>query len=72
MTPSRLSSKSPWRNGHCIARWKVADLTTWIFPRSPAMTFGIEAIELVNTFFKTKARDSRYLTEFKKGPAIWA
>jgi L-ribulose-5-phosphate 3-epimerase len=28
--------------------------------------FGINAIELVNTFFKTRAKDQAYLTEFKQ------
>lgn len=36
------------------------------FPGVARNDFGIEAIELVNTFFKTKARDSRYLAEFKQ------
>jgi L-ribulose-5-phosphate 3-epimerase len=36
------------------------------FPKVARNDFGIEAIELVNTFFKTKAMDSRYLAEFKQ------
>jgi L-ribulose-5-phosphate 3-epimerase len=36
------------------------------FPKSAKQDYGIEAIELVNQFFKDKARDQAYLTEFKK------
>jgi L-ribulose-5-phosphate 3-epimerase len=36
------------------------------FPKVARNGFGIDAIELVNTFFKTKATDQRYLAEFKK------
>lgn len=36
------------------------------FPRVARQDFGIEAIELVNQFFKDKARDPAYLGEFKK------
>lgn len=36
------------------------------FPKVARQDFGIEAIELVNTFFKDKARDRKYLGEFKK------
>jgi L-ribulose-5-phosphate 3-epimerase len=36
------------------------------FPKVARNDFGIEAIELVNTFFKTKARDWNYLAEFKQ------
>src|SRR4051794_25628385 len=36
------------------------------FPKVASNDFGIDAIELVNTFFKTKATDQRYLAEFKK------
>ncbi|MDB6123543.1 MAG: Xylose isomerase domain protein barrel [Pedosphaera sp.] len=35
------------------------------FPKA-SHDFGINAIELVNTFFKTKKQDQPYLTEFKK------
>lgn len=36
------------------------------FPRVARQEYGIEAIELVNQFFKDKARDQAYLGEFKK------
>ncbi len=36
------------------------------FPRVARQDYGLEAIELVNQFFKDKARDVGYLNEFKK------
>ena len=36
------------------------------FPKAARRDFGIEAIELVNQFFKDKATDAAYLAEFKK------
>jgi L-ribulose-5-phosphate 3-epimerase len=36
------------------------------FPRAAKQDYGIAAIELVNQFFKDKARDEKYLGEFKK------
>jgi sugar phosphate isomerase/epimerase len=36
------------------------------FPKLSKEEFGIDAIELVNQFFKDKATDKAYLTEFKK------
>lgn len=36
------------------------------FPKTARQDYGIEAIELVNQFFKDKARDMDYLGEFKK------
>ncbi len=36
------------------------------FPRVARQDYGIEAVELVNQFFKDKARDAAYLAEFKK------
>jgi len=36
------------------------------FPKVSKEDFGIDAIELVNQFFKDKARDKAYLTEFRK------
>src|SRR5689334_16559484 len=35
------------------------------FPRIAKEDYGIDAIELVNRFFKGKARDKKHLTEFK-------
>ncbi len=36
------------------------------FPRVSREDYGIDAIELVNTFFKDNARDQNYLRDFKK------
>ncbi len=36
------------------------------FPQTAKSVYGIDAIELVNQFFMNKARDQRYLAEFKK------
>lgn len=36
------------------------------FPRTAKNDYGINAIELVNQFFKDKASDRSYLTDFKK------
>lgn len=36
------------------------------FPRVARLDFGINGIELVNQFFKDKARDRKYLGEFKQ------
>ena len=36
------------------------------FPKAAKHDYGIEAIELVNQFFKDKARDQGYLGEFKR------
>lgn len=39
------------------------------FAKTAKEDFGIEAIEYVNQFFKTKARDEKYLAEMKKRAA---
>jgi len=36
------------------------------FPKTAKQDYGIDAIELVNQFFKDKAKDQKYLAEFKK------
>jgi L-ribulose-5-phosphate 3-epimerase len=36
------------------------------FPKAARQTYGIDAIELVNVFFKDKATDQKYLADFKK------
>jgi L-ribulose-5-phosphate 3-epimerase len=36
------------------------------FPKVAKNDYGIDAIELVNQFFKDKAKDEKYLAEFKK------
>jgi sugar phosphate isomerase/epimerase len=36
------------------------------FPKTAKVDFGIDAIELVNQFFMKRARDQKYLAQFKK------
>jgi L-ribulose-5-phosphate 3-epimerase len=36
------------------------------FPKTAREDYGLDAIELVNQFFKDKARDEKYLAELKK------
>lgn len=36
------------------------------FPKTAKQDYGIEAVELVNQFFMKKAKDQKYLAEFKK------
>jgi L-ribulose-5-phosphate 3-epimerase len=36
------------------------------FPKASKQDYGIDAIELVNQFFKDKAKDQKHLAEFKK------
>lgn len=36
------------------------------FPKAAKQDYGIDAIELVNQFFKDKAKDQKHLAEFKK------
>src|SRR4051812_44888396 len=36
------------------------------FPKTAKQDYGINAIELVNQFFMDKAKDKKYLAEFKK------
>jgi L-ribulose-5-phosphate 3-epimerase len=36
------------------------------FPKAARQAYGIDAIELINQFFKDKAKDKTYLAEFKK------
>jgi sugar phosphate isomerase/epimerase len=49
-------------------RSKMADMNL-DFPKWAAEEFGIQAVEYVNQFFKTKAHDSRYLAGLKKRAA---
>jgi len=55
-----------------LAQWSLhktifsGKLDNLDFPRTAKETFGIEAIEYVNQFFKDKAKDSAYLEELAK------
>ncbi len=55
-----------------LAEWSLhrelygQKMTNLDFPRVAKEDFGIHAIEYVNSFFKDKARDKRYLAELKK------
>lgn len=45
---------------------KNAEITNLDFPRVARETYGIDAVEYVNQFFKDKAHDSTYLKDLKK------
>lgn len=55
-----------------LAEWSLhrtlgsGTMTNLDFPRVARETYGIDAIEYVNQFFKNKAKDTEYLTELKK------
>src|SRR5438270_12713582 len=55
-----------------LAEWSLhrslesGKLTHLGFLQAARRDYGIDAIELVNTFFKDKAQDQGYLTDFKK------
>jgi sugar phosphate isomerase/epimerase len=57
-----------------LAEWSLhralfapnATITNLDFPRIAREQYGIEAVEFVNQFFKSKAHDSPYLQELKK------
>ncbi len=55
-----------------LAEWSLHralngnEMTNLDFPKVAKETYGIEAIEFVNGFFKDKAEDHEYLTELKK------
>jgi L-ribulose-5-phosphate 3-epimerase len=71
MSDSKVPLRTPLFNTS-LAEWSLhralenGKLDHMDFPKVARNEFGIDAIELVNTFFKTKATDQRYLTEFKK------
>src|SRR5437764_6425013 len=44
---------------------KDAKITNLDFPRIAREEYGIEAVEFVNQFFKTKAHDEAYLKDLK-------
>jgi sugar phosphate isomerase/epimerase len=54
-----------------LAEWSLhralfaGELDHLDFPKTARQTFGIDAVEYVNTFFKDKARDRAYLRELK-------
>ncbi|MDB6064574.1 MAG: Xylose isomerase domain protein barrel [Pedosphaera sp.] len=55
-----------------LAEWSLhralesGNLNHLDLPKAARQTYGIDAIELVNVFFKDKAYDQKYLTDFKK------
>jgi sugar phosphate isomerase/epimerase len=51
---------------HRTLRAQNAGITNLDFPKITRETFGIEAVEYVNQFFKDKARDEKYLTELNR------
>ena len=57
-------SRSP--SGRCTRRSSGRQLDHLDFPKTAKQDYGIDAIELVNQFFKTKARDTAYLADFKR------
>ena len=58
-----------------LAEWSLhrmlrsGKLNNMQFPEFTKKTFGIEAVEYVNTFFFDKAKDKKYLAELKKRSA---
>ncbi len=54
-----------------LAEWSLhralfaGEMDNLDFPKTARQTFGIDAVEYVNTFFKDKARDMAYLRELK-------
>lgn len=55
-----------------LAEWSLhkalfgGEMTNLDFPRMAKETFGIEAVEYVNQFFKDKAEDQAYLSQLKQ------
>jgi sugar phosphate isomerase/epimerase len=58
-----LISLAEWSLHRSLFNGRVNHLD---FPRVARKTYGIEAVELVNQFFKDKARDIKYLSELKR------
>ena len=56
-------SLAEWSLHRNLGQKKIDNLD---FPRIARQEFGIEAIEYVNSFFKDKANDFKYLAELKK------
>jgi sugar phosphate isomerase/epimerase len=61
--PSFKLSLAEWSLHRALFGRKLDHLD---FPRVAREDYGIEAIELVNQFFKDKAQDERYLADFKR------
>lgn len=72
MIQSTTAESAPSLFRISVAEWSLhralesGNLNHMDFPKVARQDFDIEAIELVNTFFKDKARDRKYLAEFKK------
>ncbi len=55
-----------------LAQWSLhrtlrsGEITNLDFPRVTREVYGIDAVEYVNSFFKDKARDEKYLADLKK------
>ena len=62
MSPLFKISLAEWSLHRALENGKLDHLD---FPKVTREDFGIEAIELVNTFFKDKVHDQKYLAEFK-------
>jgi len=56
-------SLAEWSQNRALFGRKLDHLD---FPRVAREEYGIAAVELVNQFFMDKARDTRYLAEFKR------
>src|SRR5579859_4924596 len=61
--PSFKLSLAEWSLHHALEGGKLDHLD---FPKVAKNDFGIDAIELVNTFFKGHARNEKYLRDFKR------
>jgi sugar phosphate isomerase/epimerase len=66
LTPRFQISLAEWSLHRTLFKGKLDHLD---FPKTAKVDFGIEAIELVNQFFMTRARDQKYLARFKKRAA---
>jgi L-ribulose-5-phosphate 3-epimerase len=56
-------SLAEWSLNHALFGKKLDHLD---FPKTAKQDYGIDAVELVNQFFMDKAKDKKYLSEFKK------
>ena len=61
--PPFMISLAEWSLHRTLRAGEIDNLG---FPKMSKETFGINAIEYVNSFFKGKARDEKYLTELKQ------
>ena len=66
------STKSAMPYSISLAEWSLhrallsGEITNLDFPVTARNTFGISAVEYVNTFMRDKSRDAGYVTELKK------